>query len=90
MGAVITTTAPYDVVATGFEDASGMAVQGDGSIFVVDRRAGTLERIAPGGGRQVLISNLRAALPSHPVVCWCSTTTACCSSIRMVWCPPYR
>jgi hypothetical protein len=60
MGAVITTTAPYDVVATGFEDASGMAVQGDGSIFVVDRRAGTLERIAPGGGRQVLISNLRA------------------------------
>ena len=52
-------TAGYDVIATGFEDPSGLSVNRDGSLFVTDRRAGTLTRIAASGTRQVILADLR-------------------------------
>ena len=57
--AAIEATAPYDVLASGFEDPSGVAVQSDGSVLVVDRRAGSLTRISPDGVRQNVLGNLR-------------------------------
>ena len=56
--AAIAATAPYDVLASGFEDPSGVAVQSDGSVLVVDRRAGSLTRISPDGVRQNVLGNL--------------------------------
>jgi sugar lactone lactonase YvrE len=56
--AAIAATAPYDVLAYGFEDPSGITVQSDGSVLVVDRRAGSLTRISPDGTRQNVLDNL--------------------------------
>ncbi len=56
--AAIAATAPYDVLASGFQDPSGVAVQSDGSVLVVDRRAGSLTRISPDGVRQNVLGNL--------------------------------
>jgi hypothetical protein len=56
--ATIAATAPYDVLASGFEDPSGLAVESDGSVLVVDRRAGSLTRISPGGVRENVLGNL--------------------------------
>jgi hypothetical protein len=59
IGAAIAATAPYDVVASGFEDPAGVAVQSEGSVLVVDRRAGSLIRVSPGGVRETVLSGLR-------------------------------
>ena len=58
ISAAIAATVPYDVLASGFEDPSGVAVQSDGSVLVVDRRAGSLTRISPDGVRQNVLGNL--------------------------------
>lgn len=57
-GVAIAATAPYEVLASGFEDPSGIAVQSDGSVLVVDRRAGSLTRISPGGIRENVLGDL--------------------------------
>jgi hypothetical protein len=54
----IAATAPYEVLASGFQDPSGVAVQSDGSVLVVDRRAGSLTRISPEGVRHNVLGNL--------------------------------
>ena len=58
-GEALSVTAAYDVIATGFENPSGLAVDRDGSVLVTDRRAGTLTRIAASGARQVILADLR-------------------------------
>ena len=47
-----------EVVAGGFKDPVGVAVDGDGSIVVSDRKADTITRIAPDGRRTVLVRGL--------------------------------
>ena len=47
-----------EVLATGFDVPSGIAVEREGSVLVTDRRAGTLTRIAPSGARRVVLDNL--------------------------------
>jgi hypothetical protein len=60
--ASIGVAAPYEVLAHGFEQPSGLAVQPDGTVLVTDRRAGTLTRITAAGVRQVILSNLHEPL----------------------------
>src|SRR5262245_23492465 len=55
----ITALAPVEVVADGFADARGVAVDGDGNVFVADRAAGTVIRIAPDGKRSRVARSLR-------------------------------
>ena len=50
--------APYEVLASGFEDPSGLAVERDGAVLVTDRRAGTLTRISAVGARQIVLRDL--------------------------------
>lgn len=47
-----------EVVATGFDAPSGIAVERDGAVLVTDRRAGTLTRIAASGAKRVVLDNL--------------------------------
>jgi sugar lactone lactonase YvrE len=47
-----------EIVATGFDVPSGIAVEPDGAVLVTDRRAGTLTRITPSGERRVVLDNL--------------------------------
>ena len=58
ISASLAATAPYEVLASGFNDPSGIAVESDGSVLVVDRRAGSLTRIFPDGVRQNVLGNL--------------------------------
>lgn len=72
-GATTSMMAPYDVLAYGFEDPSGLAVQSDGTVLVTDRGAGTLTRVAPPGIRQIIVSDLHepsgvAAVPDSVFV----------------------
>src|SRR5262245_61687757 len=55
----ITALAPVEVVAEGFADVRGVAVDRDGSVFVADRAAGTVVRIAPNGKRSQVARSLR-------------------------------
>jgi len=50
--------APFHTYADGFVDLRGIAVTIDGNVFVADREAGTVTRVAPGGSRQVVASGL--------------------------------
>jgi sugar lactone lactonase YvrE len=47
-----------EVLASGFDVLSGIAVDREGSVLVTDLRAGTLTRIAPSGARRVILDNL--------------------------------
>jgi DNA-binding beta-propeller fold protein YncE len=47
-----------EVVAAGFKDPVGVAVDPDGSIVVSDRKAGTITQISTNGRRTVLVSRL--------------------------------
>ncbi len=47
-----------EVVAAGFKDPVGVAVDHDGSIVVSDRKAGTITQISTNGRRTVLVSRL--------------------------------
>jgi glucose/arabinose dehydrogenase len=51
--------APVDVVASGFEELSAVAVDPAGTLLVTDRAAGTLTRIGEAGDRQTLLNNLQ-------------------------------
>ena len=57
-GLAISSVAPYEVLASGFQEISGLAVEPDGSVLVTDRSAGTLTRIS-AAGRQVVLANLQ-------------------------------
>jgi sugar lactone lactonase YvrE len=48
-----------EIVTTGFQDLTGVAVAADGAIVVTDREEGTLTRIDVSGGRRVLLNGLR-------------------------------
>jgi sugar lactone lactonase YvrE len=50
--------APVELVAAGFSDLAGLAVDDAGNVFVADRRAGTVTRIAPDHRRTVVVSRL--------------------------------
>ena len=52
------TSSLIEVVAGGFKDPVGVAVDRDGSIVVSDRKAGTITRIALHGRRDVLVRGL--------------------------------
>lgn len=58
-GMQIRALAPVDVVASGFEELSAVAVEPAGTILVTDRTAGTLTRIGDAGDRQTLLNNLQ-------------------------------
>ena len=47
-----------EVVAGGFSDPVGVAVDRDGSVVVSDRKTGAIVRIAPNGRRAVLVTGL--------------------------------
>lgn len=48
-----------EVVASGFERLSGIAVDPNGAVWVTDRRAGTLTRIGADGIRSTVLDNLQ-------------------------------
>jgi len=50
--------APFDVVATGFHQPRGVAIDSDGNVFVTDRAAGTVTRIAPDQTHTTIASGL--------------------------------
>ena len=58
----ITALAPFEVFADGFRDLRGIAIDASGNVFVADREAGTVTRIAPNRTRAVVASGLQ-----HPV-----------------------
>ncbi len=53
-----TAVSPLEVYADGFLDLRGIALDGDGNVFVVDREAGTVTRIARDRSRLVVASGL--------------------------------
>ena len=55
----ITALAPFEIFADGFRDPRGIAVDANGSVFVADREAGTVTRIAPNRTRTVIASGLQ-------------------------------
>jgi len=54
----IAALAPVDVVAGGFDDLVGLVVDRHDAVFVSDRRAGTVTRLAPDGRRRTVASGL--------------------------------
>jgi hypothetical protein len=56
--AAFTGTSPYELLASGFHDPSGLAVDSDGSVLVTDRRAGTLTRVTDAGERRIVLRDL--------------------------------
>ena len=46
--------APFEVVADGFDELRGIAVDPDGGVFVADRHAGSITRIAPDHSPRIL------------------------------------
>ncbi|MGH9255183.1 MAG: Ig-like domain-containing protein [Vicinamibacterales bacterium] len=55
----IQSLAPVDVLASGFEELSAVAVEPTGTVLVTDRALGTLSRIDPSGRRFLLLDNLQ-------------------------------
>jgi Glucodextranase, domain B/Bacterial Ig domain len=53
-----TSVAPFEIHADGFLDLRGIVVDGEGNVFVADREAGTVTRIAPDHSRVVVTSGL--------------------------------
>jgi len=58
----VTALAPVEIWADGFGDLRGIAIDGEGSVYVADRLIGTVTRIGPDRSRTVLASGL-----DHPV-----------------------
>jgi sugar lactone lactonase YvrE len=50
--------APLEIVADGFDDLRGLAIDDVGRVFVADRHAGTVTRVARSGARTVVARNL--------------------------------
>src|SRR2546427_10607954 len=55
----ITALAPFEVFADGFRDPRGIALDASGNVFVADREAGTVTRIALNHARTVVASGLQ-------------------------------
>lgn len=51
--------APVDVVADGFDDPRGLAVDSDGNVFVAERTLGTIVRVSPAGARTIVAHGLK-------------------------------
>ena len=51
--------APVELVADGFRQPAGVLVDEPGAIFVSDRKAGTITRIAPDGSRALIVTGLK-------------------------------
>jgi sugar lactone lactonase YvrE len=51
--------APVEVHAAGFRDLRGITVDADGHVFVADRAAGTVTKLAPEGRRTVVARGLQ-------------------------------
>jgi sugar lactone lactonase YvrE len=49
---------PFEIYADGFLDLRGVVVDADGHVYVADRAAGTVTRIAPDRSRSVVASGL--------------------------------
>jgi sugar lactone lactonase YvrE len=56
----VTALAPLEVRAAGFLDLRGVAVDADGTVYVTDRAAGTVTRIAPDRSRATVAAGLDA------------------------------
>ncbi len=54
----LTALAPVELWADGFRDVQGIAVDADQNVFVADREAGTVTRIAPDQARAVVARRL--------------------------------
>jgi DNA-binding beta-propeller fold protein YncE len=54
----VTALAPVEVWADGFGDLQGVAVDGEGGVYVADRSAGTVTRIAPDRSRTIVAAGL--------------------------------
>ena len=54
----ISALAPVDVIASGFEQPSALAVEPSGAILITDRARGTLTRIDASGRRRILLDHL--------------------------------
>lgn len=50
--------APVELVADGFQRLRGLVVDGGGNVYVADRAAGTVTRIAPDGSRSAVARRL--------------------------------
>ena len=55
----ITTLAPVEIWAHGFRDLRGVVIDASGNVFVADREAGTVTRIAPNHTRTVVARRLQ-------------------------------
>ena len=55
----ISSLARVETLASGFKTVSGIAVEADGAVLVIDRARGTLTRIDPSGTRHRLLAHLR-------------------------------
>ena len=55
----VSALAPFDVVADGFDELRGIAVDADGVVFVADHHAGTVTRIAPDHPPLVIAKRLK-------------------------------
>src|SRR5262245_26461128 len=54
----IVALAPFEVLADGFVDAAGIAIDSTGAIFVTDRHVGTVTRVTPDLRRTTLVGGL--------------------------------
>ena len=54
----VTALAPVEVWADGFGDLGGVAVDGEGAVYVTERLAGTVIRIAPDRSRTIVASSV--------------------------------
>ena len=57
-GPALTALDPVELFADGFGDLRGLAVDGQGNLFVADRAVGSVTRIAPDGSRTLAASGL--------------------------------
>lgn len=58
----VSALAPLEIVAEGLGHLQGLAMDDTGVVFVTDAKSGTLLRVAPDGGRVLVMERLR-----HPV-----------------------
>jgi sugar lactone lactonase YvrE len=54
----ITALAPFEVWAEGFHDLRGIAIDGDGALYVADREMGTVTRLASDHTRTIVAASL--------------------------------
>ena len=64
-GPALTALDPVELFADGFGDLRGLAVDGQGNLFVADRAVGSVARIAPDGSRTLAASATRTS-PTPP------------------------